>query len=108
MNRDIRGMCGECLEIVEVRGNGDAARFSHRYHDGVHGGPATGQTTQLGSAAGRDLWQVVDDLTGLKEPVCKCVTSSIALKALDQHDGGNDRRPKSFPLKDADSRDSLG
>jgi hypothetical protein len=58
-------MCGECLEVVEVGCDGDAARFSHCYHDGVDGGPATGQTTQLGSTARRGLWEGINDLTSL-------------------------------------------
>lgn len=97
----------QCLKISGIGGEDGSPRFSQRYNDGINHRTATSETSQQSRTARERLWDCLGDFAGLQKPVFIGITTRVPLKAFDEDDGGNLRRPKPLLTKSEDQREHV-
>ena len=87
-------MCGQSEQIARIRGENGTGRLSESDDECVDGGAVTSEPPECCGPSSAVFRDVFGDVAGLEEAIFDGVPSSMALKALDEDDGGNKRRPK--------------
>jgi hypothetical protein len=87
---------GERAEVREVRGEHDSIRFCRCNDERVDRRPAPGGKAQDRSPANEDRGDVLVHVARSKEPIHVGVAARVSGEALDEHGGGNERRPKAL------------
>jgi len=90
----------ERAKVRDVATEHDACRFCTGHDDGVNGGPAPCQMTELTRATNERNRKILPDVAGLEKSIHRCVIALAARRRLDE----NDRRDQRRPLSVADER----
>jgi hypothetical protein len=87
-------VCGQSEEIARIRGENGTCRLSESDDESIDSGAVTSEAPESCGASSEVLRDALGDVAGLEEAIFDGVSSSMALEALDENDGGNKGRPK--------------
>jgi hypothetical protein len=84
----------EGAKIAAIGCEDRSTRLRERDDQRIHGRPPAGPPPQPRRSPCKPLFDLLDDVARLQESVDQRISTGVALGALDQHDGGNDRWPQ--------------
>jgi hypothetical protein len=88
-----QGVSRERAEVSDVGGQDDPVGLGRRDDERVDRRPSARGEAQRSRATGEDLGDALLDVARPEEPVHVRVAAGVAGSALDEHRGGNERRP---------------
>jgi hypothetical protein len=87
------------FEISRIRGEDSSTRLGERHNERVDSRATTSEPSEQSRPAGHRFWDCLGDVAGLEKPILVGVTTRVPLKAFDQDNAGNPRRPKALLTK---------
>ncbi len=90
-NAHTDSVSGERLQVVRVGREGRPVRFSDSDNQGVDRRTSLRKASKLSGSSCKGLWDFVYDVACFQELVGRGVSSSVAVKALDENNGRDER-----------------